>query len=465
MQGGGKFLKIKISNSIEITEPTSQIKQYCKENLVLSNPDYYKLERLGKWTGNTPKEIALYEVQGDKYILPFGCLKTVWSMCPDRSLYEVDFRPIQRLEYHSSINLYPYQENAVQSILKGKNGVLVMPCGSGKTNCGIEVIARIGGRALWLTHTADLLAQSLSRAKSVLDCDIACFGTITGGKVEIGSHITFATVQTMCKLDLSRYKDIFDVIIVDEVQRVAGSPTRITQFYKVISSLSARYKIGLTATPKRADGLEKSMFALLGDIIHTVDRSEVAKNTCKIIVKTVETSYTPDKEAILLGDGTLDYMALIDDLTSNEKRFNEVLEVIERLDGSAIVLGNRIAYLQKLNQAYSGRSVCLSGMGYTKKAKAERVAALEWLRSGDLDCVFVSYKLAAEGLDVPNLKYVVFSTPEKNETTVIQAAGRVGRKSEGKEYGTVIDIVDDFPMYRSWANKRKGYYKKIGVTE
>lgn len=42
------------------------------------------------------------------------------------------------------------------------------------------------------------------------------FGTITEGKVNIGKGITFATIQTMCKLDLSRYKDFWDVIIVDE---------------------------------------------------------------------------------------------------------------------------------------------------------------------------------------------------------------------------------------------------------
>ena len=69
--------------------------------------------------------------------------------------------------------------------------------------------------------------------------------------------------------------------------------------------------------------------------------------------------------------------------------------------------------------------------------------------------------LAAEGLDVPALRYVIFATPEQNETTVIQAAGRVGRKADGKEFGTVIDFVDDFGLYRSWYVKRLRYYQKI----
>ena len=133
---------------------------------------------------------------------------------------------------------------------------------------GLEIVARIGGRALWLTHTQDLLNQSMTRAKSVLG-NIGQ-GTITEGKVNCGDGITFATVQTLSKIDLTEHRDYWDVIICDECHHAAGSPTKVTQFYKVLSNLKALYKIGLTATPKRADGLEESMFALLGDIIYEV---------------------------------------------------------------------------------------------------------------------------------------------------------------------------------------------------
>ena len=44
---------------------------------------------------------------------------------------------------------------------------------------------------------------------------------------------------------------------------------------------------------------------------------------------------------------------------------------------------------------------------------------------------------------------------------MIQSVGRVGRKAEGKECGTVLDFVDNFGMYKGWAKKRKGYYKKL----
>ena len=85
------------------------------------------------------------------------------------------------------------------------------------------------------------------------------------------------------------------------------------------------------------------------------------------------------------------------------------------------------------------------------------------MNDGEIDCIFATYQLAKEGLDVPNLAYVVFATPEKDETTIIQAVGRVGRKAEGKEFGTVVDFVDDFGMYRNWSKKRVGFYRKLGA--
>lgn len=461
-------MKIKISNCLTVIDPIPAVRAYCEKNLVLDNPDYYKLEKMGKWTGGTPKILKLFEKIADDIRLPFGCLQDVWNIHPVKEDYIYDILPLQAITYASNINLYPYQEKAVQATIRGKNGILVMPCGSGKTQCGLEIIARIGGRALWLTHTQDLLNQSKKRAESVLGQ--GGYGTITDGKVDIGSTITFATVQTMVKIDLSSVKDAFDVIIVDEAQHCAGTPTRVTQFYKVISNLSARYKIGLTATPKRADGLQAAMFALLGRKIHEVTREEVAHTTCHVNVRVIDTGWMPDYDAVLMYDGTIDYNKVIDTMIHDEERmacvFGEIMIHLYYRQ-PMMVLANRVEYLKtlcdKVTMSGAYKAICLSGQGQSKKAKAERKAALEQLNCGELDCIFCTYSLAAEGLDVPNLRYVVFATPEQNEVTVTQAVGRVGRKADGKEYGTVIDFVDLFGLYQGYWKKRKGYYKKIGA--
>lgn len=460
---------IEIGNKIIVHDTDAcfpAVKKYCGEHLILTNPDYIKKERLGKWTGSTEKYISLYEILPHAIALPFGCMQDVWRICPDKAAYLPEICPTERLEYKSSINLYHYQEEAVQAVLRGKNGVLVMPCGSGKTQCGLEIISRLGCRCLWLTHTHDLLNQSRERARACLDLPEGAIGSITAGLVHIGTYITFATVQTLAKLDLSAYRDTWGTVVVDEAQHCAGTPTRVTQFYKVLSSLAAWYKIGLTATPKRADGLQASMFAILGPKLHEVTRAQVAHNTCPIRVQTIETGYTPEYDAILMGDGTIDYNRLIDNMIHDDERYTLVLEHILRLYEPTMVLANRVEYLERICaslQAWGKRAVCLSGKGQSKKAKEERRQALAALNAGELDYICATYQLAAEGLDVPALRYVVFATPEQNETTVVQAAGRVGRKADGKDCGTVIDFVDDFGMYKAWLLKRLRYYRKIGA--
>lgn len=456
-------MEMLIGSSIVIYNPTKELKQFCRDNLIVTNPDYLSRQKMGKWIGCTPKHLYLYEENNGNLIIPYGVknkisslfrLNKQWDIYPELYKFKVD--------YHSNINLYDYQEDAVQAMIKSINGVVVMPCGSGKTQTALEVVARLGLKTLWLTHTQDLLNQSFERAVSCFNCNSDMFGAITAGKVNISKGITFATVQTMCKLDLSKYREEWAVVVVDECQHCCGSPTKLSQFYRVVSSLYAPYKFGLTATPNRADGLENSMYSLIGDKIIEIDRECVSDKTCKVKVKSVNTNYYPNGDYILNGDGTINYTLLIDDLINDNERFLKVVVIINNeCRCYSMVLANRVAYLQKLNESYSGKSICLSKLGTSNKAKQERKEALRKLNDGEIDCIFATYQLAAEGLDCPNLRYVVFATPEKNERLITQAVGRVARKADGKEYGTVIDLVDDFGMYKSWHKVRNRVYKRL----
>lgn len=458
-------MEIKVANKIFIKEPTAEVIKWCKDNLILENPEYTKKLRMGKWLGNTPSKIWLFEKKGDILELPYGCLR-YFTDTP----ISYQFSLLRHFNYENNIKLYEYQIKCLQKAIEGQNGILVMPCGSGKTILGLSIIAKLGGRALWLTHTQDLLTQSKKRAESIFNCDKNAYGTITGGKVNISNGITFATVQTMVNLDLSQYQDAFDIVIVDECQHTFGSPTRVSQFYKVLSNLSARYKYGLTATPKRNDGLEKSMYALIGPKLCEISKNDVSYTTCPVTVKIIETKYRPCIQNVTCYDGTIDYSALVDDIVSSDYRFSLLTHIFSKIPNNSptIVLSNRVKYLNVLCKWYNdnciGKSICLSALGNTKKAKKEREQALDDLNNEKLNCIFATYQLAKEGLDVPNLKYIIFATPEKDEVTITQSVGRVARKSTNKKFGIVIDLVDDFPMYKNWAKKRITYYKKLNCT-
>ena len=205
-------MRLIISNSIRVKQPTQAVIDYCKKELVIDNPDYINAQRLGLYSRNIEPKLSLYAKSGNDLILPFGCIRHLWGL--DKHIdIDLQFAPFIASHMHGCINLYEYQKPALEALKKAKNGVLKAPCGSGKTNIALQLIKELGGKALWLTHTKKLLEQSKARCESYFEGD---FGTITEGAVNIGNDITFATVQTMSKLDPQLYKNEFSAVVIDE---------------------------------------------------------------------------------------------------------------------------------------------------------------------------------------------------------------------------------------------------------
>lgn len=201
-----------VGNQLRIREPTADLLDWCKKNMVLANPDYAKKVRMHLWLGNTPQKLYLMQWDGDTLVLPYGCLNTVLRLGECEVIN--DLPTPKEVDFGCSVPLYDYQETAKEAMLKAYYGILQSPAGSGKTQIGIALAAALGRKTLWLTHTSDLLRQSKNRAEQYMSPSLT--GTITEGRVQIGKVITFATVQTMCNLDLGRYRDVWDCIIVDE---------------------------------------------------------------------------------------------------------------------------------------------------------------------------------------------------------------------------------------------------------
>lgn len=207
-------MNTKIANRIWIEDPSEEIKQWAKNALCFPNPEYEKKQRMGFWVGRTPRELRLYEWNGNTMILPFGVCRELMPMLRDTRVY-CDFRQDSVIDYGGeNVPLYDYQDEAVYTMYHAKYGILKSKPGSGKTQMGIALIKAYKRRALWLCHTADLLNQSRERALRYMDPGV--IGTITEGKVNVGVGVTFATVQTMTRLDLEHFRDYWDVVIVDE---------------------------------------------------------------------------------------------------------------------------------------------------------------------------------------------------------------------------------------------------------
>lgn len=452
-----------VGNQLRIQEPTADLLDWCKKNMVLANPDYAKKVRMHLWLGNTPQKLYLMQWDGDTLVLPYGCLNTVLSMGECEVINDLPFP--KKVDFGCSVPLYDYQEAAKEAMLKAYYGILQSPAGSGKTQVGIALAAALGRKTLWLTHTRDLLSQSKNRAEQYMSPSLN--GTITEGRVQIGKAITFATVQTMCNLDLGRYRDVWDCIIVDECHRVAGTPTSVTQFSKVLNSLAARHKYGLSATVHRADGMIAATYALLGQIAYQVPDAAVAEKVMTVNVLPRPTHQGLSRE-FLDTDGTIIYAKLVNFLADRYDR-NELIaaDLVENRNHYNLILSDRLSHLEYLMKHLPNdlrdQAVMVDGKMTSKKAKAMREQAIEDMRQGRKRYLFATYSLAKEGLDIPRLDRLYLATPQKDYAVITQSIGRIARTFEGKAEPVVYDYVDEGIQYlvRSY-KKRCATYRKCG---
>lgn len=358
------------------------------------------------------------------------------------------------------IDLYDYQKVAVQKMANARNGILIANTGAGKTVMGIELIHRLSKKALWLCHTSDLLHQAKETAERFFDGD---FGTITEGKVNIGRDITFCTVQTMAKQDLSLYKYSFDVVVVDEVQRVCSTPNSTALFETVLNNLAARYKYGLTASLSRADNLQQCAEYLIGNVIYEVPREAIADKIVNARVDAIKLN-TPASRSYLGTDGMLNYTKLLEYLCNNDTRTNEIASILNlNSDHYNLILSDRITHLKSIMALVDRQDLCcmIDGSMTSKKGKEQRALALEEMRKGTKRYLFATYSLAKEGLDIPRLDRLYLTTPHKDKSTILQSVGRIRRRFEGKSEPIVCDFVDDNIEYCVKAHKtRRTTYKK-----
>lgn len=343
-------------------------------------------------------------------------------------------------------------------------GILIGGCGSGKTNCGIEIIHRIGKNALWLCHTGDLLEQTKKRVLSLYPN--MSVGTITEGKVNmVQDGITISTVQTLVNVDPEVYRNNFEVVVVDEAHHISGSPQLQKMFVKVISKIPAKHKYGLTATKKRNDSLTPSIYAntsynLAGESapVWEIARSDARTLTAEHIRVSLD---TPFSFCMLNDDGTFNYNALMDYIANDENRNETICKKIVEVAKEGrkqLVLAARIEQCKLINEK-------LNEMGLSSKLlignvkKKTRTEVLE--QKVDWDVIVATVSLAKEGLDVTNLDTLHLISCISNQSDTVQSVGRIERVCEGKKQPIVYDYVDEkIPYLVSKFKKRVGWLKR-----
>ena len=466
-------MKVLLSNIIEIQEPTKEILDYCKKELTFSNPDYIKKQRLGFWLGKTPKTISLYDYYENNIYLPIGCFNDIWEIHPIKDDY-TDYTTTKKANIKSNIILRDYQEPCIKALKKYVNGIFILFAGAGKTQIALQCASELKQKTLFLVHTKDLLNQAKERCEDNLVCTTS---TITEGKCDISGDIVFATVQTLVnfvdKREISQNE--FGLIVVDECHHLSTSAESVKMFEKCVNYFNARYKLGISATLHRSDGLQNTTTKILGDVIYELKKSNdktkfigyyenkpiiealASRFQVPAQINIVKTAYNVANRDVFDTSGRIIFSTLISDLANDYDRNKLILDLLYRLQGYTIVISERTSQLEYLHKNVSN-SIYING----KTPKKQREKQIEEFRNGEHPCLFATYSLVAEGLDIPILENLVMASPVKDDRLVIQAIGRCQRPSENKKIANVYDLVDDVSILDKFTRKRKSVYKKEG---
>lgn len=470
-------MKAVISNVIEIAHASREISDWCKSNLIFDNPDYTKKLHMGFYVGKEPKHIKLYQyyIDDDTTVLPVGCYDDIKPLLKDCEV--IDYRSQKEAIIKSSMILRDYQEPCLNAMKLHTNGLIIAGCGLGKTNMALQIAYMLQKKTLFITHTSDLVKQAYDRCNENLECTKSL---ITEGKVDTSGDIVFATVQTLSK-NLDKIEpDTFGLVIVDEVHRTATNAKSIGMFRECVEYFSSMYKVGLTATLHRADGLECCIPRLIGNVVYEISEDK-DMYVCSIEGRNVlrfdkskfqvpaNVHYYYSNYSLCLKNGeyrdvfdtngmTINFSKLLSNLCGDVERNNLVLTIAYSTKGSTIILSDRVSQLEYLQQHLES-SVIVTG----ETKKIDREKDLQDVKDGKIKYLLASYKLAKEGLDLPILEHIIMASPVKDEAIVIQSIGRIQRPYKNKDTAHVHDIVDEnvSTLYRFY-RKRNTIYKKKG---
>ncbi len=349
-------------------------------------------------------------------------------------LIDIEPRPHQRemLEALESERARGHMKNLV-----------VAATGSGKTIVAALDYKRLRkalprARLLFVAHRREILEQSL-RAFRVVLRDGSFGETLAAGERPDRWEHVFASVQSLHQSALAEIPpDAFDVVIVDEFHHAAADT-----YDALLSHLTPRVLVGLTATPERADG--RSIMKWFDDRVAAELRLWKALDQGLLSpFQYFGVGGAPDASGVRWSRGRYDASALSNVYTADHFFAKRVVQEVSRrvLDPHAMrALGFcvDIAHAEFMAAEFNKAGLAAAAVS-ANSTDAERRQHLAALRDGSLRCLF-SVDLFNEGVDVPDVDTVLFLRPTESATVFLQQLGRGLRRSEGKACLTVLDFI------------------------
>ena len=362
-------------------------------------------------------------------------------------------------------SLRPYQEHAVEGFWHGGSGVVVLPCGAGKTLVGAAAMAQAQATTLILvtnTVSARQWRDELLRRTTLTEDEI---GEYSGQRKEI-RPVTIATYQVLTTkrkgvythLDLLDARD-WGLIVYDEVHLLPAPIFRMT------ADLQARRRLGLTATLVREDGREADVFSLIGPKRFDAPWKDIEAQGWIAPADCVEVRVTlPEAERMTYAVAEPDDRYRLASCTPT--KLPVIRALAERHPGEpTLVIGQYLDQLHEVAEDLGANIIT----GETPVAQRQKLFAA--FRTGEINRLVVS-KVANFSIDLPEASVAIqISGTFGSRQEEAQRLGRVLRpKGDGRtaHFYTVVarDTVDaDFAAHRQRFLAEQGYAYRIVDAE
>lgn len=482
------FLDIVESDMIYVPESalSAEAANAVKRAAAFANPDFFRAQAMHQSVYGKQRVICLGEEREGFIALPRGCKRRLLKILSDAG---ASFRLHDERYAGPAISaqfkglLRPEQEKAAERMLEHDDGILSAPTGFGKTVIGAYLISRLRLPTLVIVPRCALVSQWAEKLSEFLSVEHPdgplltpsgkpskrkrlVVGQIGAGKKKISGIIDIATSQALIEKDpdtgephAKRIVKSYGLVICDECHHAAASHLEM-----ILKATPARRIFGLSATPKRSDGLDCALYMLCGPIRCTIDpKEQAAQQGFKRILRPVFTRIRVPG----CGDGA-SYNQILDKLCANEARnrliATDVVEVARR-GGTPLVLTKRKEHARRLARLISGegRTVhLLIGEG-TAAARRKLIAEATREEAEGPSIIVATEGYLGEGFDFSKLDALFLTTPISWDGNVTQQAGRLHRTHEGKNQVTIWDYVDSsVPMLERMHKKRLKTYAKLG---
>ena len=380
------------------------------------------------------------------------------------------------------VELRDYQQEAVQSALDNKIGIIQVATGGGKTTIASGLIAEVGQRTFFMVHTKDLMYQAKHEFERMLGQEI---GQMGDGVIDL-KPITVATMQTLSmfagfkyvksaddsdqtekvinkgkiqehKKEVLKAIDECRLLIWDEVHRIACD-TAISVSNVMVNAL---YRIGLSASPWRDDGADLEIESAMGQKIYVLSATDLIEkgHLVRPIIKIDRMpSFASMEES---ANRKLNYHDVYRvDIVENRLRNQKIVDYYVDFTSRGIqtmILVKQIKHgnvLKKMISTQYDPIEFLSG----RDASTKRLDTIESLRAGERMGIIAS-TIADEGLDIRRLGAIILAGGGKSSTRALQRVGRAIRPFKDKDYAYIIDFNDEHKYLKKHTMARKAMYK------